>query len=69
MIQDVCAGDELVFYAAWNRLLAEGGLQSLMRAPIGSVLKPAHRRPVAIVPRAQLTPSWQGGTDRAGSGR
>ena len=56
VIQDVCAGDELVFYAAWNRLLAEGGLQSLMRAPIGSVLKPAHRRPVAIVPRAQLTP-------------
>ena len=56
VIQDVCAGDELVFYAAWNRLLAEGGLQSLLRAPIGSVLKPAHRRPVAIVPRAQLTP-------------
>ena len=56
VIEDVCAGDELVFYAAWNRLLAEGGLQSLLRAPIGSVLKPAHRRPVAIVPRAQLTP-------------
>jgi len=56
IIQDVCGGDDLVFYAAWNRLLAEGALQPLLRAPIGSVLKPAHRRPVAIVPRAQLTP-------------
>jgi 6-phosphofructokinase 1 len=56
MIDEACAGDDLVFYAAWNRLLAEGALQSLLRAPIGSVLKPAHRRPVAIVPRTQLTP-------------
>jgi 6-phosphofructokinase 1 len=56
VIDGACAGDDLVFYAAWNRLLAEGALQSLLRAPIGSVLKPAHRRPVAIVPRTQLTP-------------
>ena len=28
----------------------------LLHAPIGSVLKPSHRRPVAIVPRIQLTP-------------
>ncbi|MCC6139194.1 MAG: 6-phosphofructokinase [Nitrospira sp.] len=56
VIDDACAGDQLVFFAAWNRLLAEGALQPLLRAPIGSVLKPVHRRPVAIVPRAQLTP-------------
>jgi 6-phosphofructokinase 1 len=56
VIDDACAGDHLVFYAAWNRLLAEGKLQPLLRAPIGSVLKPTHRRPVAIVPRTQLTP-------------
>ncbi len=56
VIDDACAGDQLVFFAAWNRLLAEGALQPLLRAPIGSVLKPIHRRPVAIVPRAQLTP-------------
>jgi 6-phosphofructokinase 1 len=56
VIDEACAGDDLVFYAAWNRVLAEGALQSLLRAPIGSVLKPAHRRPVAIVPRTQLTP-------------
>ncbi|MBI3357380.1 MAG: hypothetical protein HY038_11540, partial [Nitrospirae bacterium] len=56
VIDEACAGDDLVFFAAWNRLLAEGKLQPLLRAPIGSVLKPTHRRPVAIVPRAQLTP-------------
>ena len=56
VLEEACGGDALVFYAAWNRLVAEGALQPLMRAPIGSVLKPAHRRPVAIVPRAQLTP-------------
>jgi 6-phosphofructokinase 1 len=51
-----CAGDDLVFFAAWNRVLAEGELYPLLHAPIGSVLKPTHRRPVAIVPRAHLTP-------------
>lgn len=56
VIHNACGGDALVFFAAWNRLLAEGALQPLLRAPIGSVLKPTHRRPVAIVPRAQLTP-------------
>ena len=56
IIDDACGGDELVFFAAWNRLLVEGALQPLLRAPIGSVLKPVHRRPVAIVPRSQLTP-------------
>ena len=55
VLEEACGGDTLVFYAAWNRLVAEGALQPLLRAPIGSVLKPAHRRPVAIVPRAQLT--------------
>lgn len=56
VIDDACAGDDLVFFAAWNKLLAEGALQPLLRAPIGSVLKPTQRRPVAIVPRRQLTP-------------
>ena len=49
--------DQLVFFAAWNALLAEGSLQPLLRATIGSVAKPTYRRPVAIVPRAQLTPT------------
>ncbi|MEK7726047.1 MAG: hypothetical protein AAB311_02630, partial [Nitrospirota bacterium] len=39
VIDDACAGDQLVFFGAWNRLLAEGALQPLLRAPIGSVLK------------------------------
>ena len=56
VIQDACEGDELVFYAAWNKLVAEGELTALYRAPIGAVLKPSYRRPVAMVPRAQLTP-------------
>ncbi|MGQ0810867.1 MAG: 6-phosphofructokinase [Nitrospiraceae bacterium] len=56
VIEGGCAGDELVFFAAWNQLLAAGELAPLFRAPIGSVQKPTHRRPVAIVPRAQLTP-------------
>ncbi len=56
VIEDGCGGDELVWYAAWNRLLAEGELSPLFRAPIGKVQKPTHRRPVAIVPRTHLTP-------------
>lgn len=49
--------DQLIFFAAWNALLAEGSLQPLLRATIGSVAKPTYRRPVAIVPRSQLTPT------------
>lgn len=49
--------DQLVFFAAWNALLAEGSLQSLLQATIGAVAKPTYRRPVAIVPRTQLTPA------------
>jgi len=56
ILEESCAGDDLVFFAAWNRVLAEGELLPLLHAPIGSVLKPTHRRPVAIVPRAHLTP-------------
>ncbi len=56
VIEDGCGGDELVWYVAWNKLLAEGELSPLFRAPIGSVQKPTHRRPVAIVPRTHLTP-------------
>ena len=56
VLDEACGGDELVFFAGWNRLLAEGELSPLFRAPIGSVQKPAHCRPVAIVPRAHLTP-------------
>ena len=56
LIKEGCRGDELVFFAAWNALLAAGELAPLFRVPIRSAQKPAHRRPVAIVPRAQLTP-------------
>ena len=56
VITGACGGDELVFYAAWNLLLARGELAPLYRAPIGAIQKPAHRRPVAIVLRAHLTP-------------
>src|SRR5574341_2364498 len=56
ILDEGCAGDDLVFFVAWNRLLTEGELLPLFHAPIGSVLKPTHRRPVAIVPRAHLTP-------------
>ncbi len=56
VIEEGCRGDEVVFFAAWNYLLARGELVPLFRVPIGSVQKPVHRRPVAIVPRAQLTP-------------
>ena len=56
LIEEGCRGDELVFFAAWNVLLAAGELAPLLRMPIRSVQKPTHRRPVAIVPRAQLTP-------------
>jgi len=57
LIQQVCGGDELVFFAAWNQLLAHGELTPLLRAPIGVTIKPARRRPVAIVPREQMTPN------------
>jgi 6-phosphofructokinase 1 len=56
LMADACGADPLVFYAAWNFLLARGELAPLYRAPIGATQKPAHRRPVAIVPRANLTP-------------
>ncbi|GKS64797.1 hypothetical protein YTPLAS72_21010 [Nitrospira sp.] len=49
--------DDLVFFAAWNVLLARGSLQPLLRTTIGAATKPTSRRPVAIVPRAQLTPT------------
>jgi 6-phosphofructokinase 1 len=55
LLDDACGGDALVFFAAWNRLLAEGALAPLLQAPIGTVRKPSRRRPVAIVPRTQLT--------------
>ncbi|HSV91279.1 MAG TPA: hypothetical protein VLH80_09280, partial [Nitrospiraceae bacterium] len=53
LIEKSCRGDELVFFSAWNALLAAGELAPLLRMPIRSVQKPTHRRPVAIVPRAQ----------------
>ncbi|BFU94604.1 MAG: hypothetical protein NTNFB02_13260 [Nitrospira sp.] len=56
LLEDHCAGDPLVFFAAWNTCLASGELQPLLHAPIRTVSKPMHRRPVAIVPRADLTP-------------
>lgn len=56
LIDEACSRDELVFFAAWNRLAAEGVLSPLLQAPIGTVQKPMRRRPVSIVPRAHLTP-------------
>ncbi|HKN86628.1 MAG TPA: hypothetical protein VJV04_07205, partial [Nitrospiraceae bacterium] len=55
LLDDDCGGDPLVFFAAWNRLVADGALGPLLQAPIGTVQKPTRRRPVAIVPRTQLT--------------
>ena len=55
LLDEACGGDALVFFAAWNRLLAEGALGPFLQAPIGTVQKPTRRRPVAIVPRTQLT--------------
>ncbi|MGD9852124.1 MAG: 6-phosphofructokinase [Nitrospirales bacterium] len=57
LIQQGCQGDELVFFAAWNQLLAQGELSALFRAPIGATKKPIRRRPVAIVPRENMTPN------------
>ncbi|HNO36218.1 MAG TPA: hypothetical protein PKK30_17985, partial [Nitrospira sp.] len=56
LLTEACGGDPVVFFAAWNLLLARGELAPLYRAPIGTTQKPTHRRPVAIVPRTQLTP-------------
>jgi 6-phosphofructokinase 1 len=55
LLDEACGGDALVFFAAWNRLVAGGALGPLLQAPIGTVQKPTRRRPVAIVPRTQLT--------------
>lgn len=55
VLDSACQGDSLVFYAAWNHLLARGELSGLLKARIGRVQKPLLRRPVAIVPRANLT--------------
>ena len=57
LIRQACGGDALVFFAAWNQLLAQGELSSLFRAPIGATKKPIRRRPVAIVPRPNMTPN------------
>ena len=57
LIQQACSGDDLVFFAAWNQLLAQGELSPLLRAPIGATIKPIRRRPVAIVPREHMTPN------------
>jgi 6-phosphofructokinase 1 len=55
LLEKACQGDDLVMFAAWNALLARGELSPLLRAPIDRVQKPTQRRPVAIVPRANLT--------------
>ncbi len=60
LLDTACGGDPLVLYAAWNRALAQGAIAPLLRAPIGRTGKPVRRRPVAIVPRAQLTPQLIG---------
>lgn len=55
LYKEVCQGDDIVFYAAWNQALSQGALSPLLKAPIGRTPKPIQRRPVAIVPRAHLT--------------
>jgi 6-phosphofructokinase 1 len=57
LLHQACGGDDIVFFAAWNQLLARGELSALFRAPIGATQKPIRRRPVAIVPRPHMTPS------------
>ncbi len=61
LLQTACGGNLLLFYTAWNRVLGEGGLAPLLHAPIGRVQKPTQRRPVAIVPRAFLSPQLMEG--------
>jgi len=61
ILDGACGGDALVFYAAWNNLLAAGELAPLLRASIGHCQKPTVRRPVAIVSRPQLTPQLAAG--------
>jgi len=56
IIDNTSGGDDLVFFAAWNHMLAQGSLTSLLACPIVSIQKPMHRRPTSIVPRDQLTP-------------
>ncbi len=55
VITSGCRGDEWIFYAAWNRLLAEERLSPLLRTPIPSIEKPIRRRPTAIISREHLT--------------
>ena len=55
IIDKTCKGDALIFFAAWNHLLAEGSLNPLLSSPIGSIQKPLRRRPTSIVPRDQMT--------------
>ena len=55
LIHQTCGGDPIVFFAAWNQLLAQGELSSLFHAPIGATKKPIRRRPVAIVSREHMT--------------
>ena len=56
VLEEACGGDELVFYAAWNRLVAEGATAASAACADRIRTEAAHRRPVAIVPRVQLTP-------------
>src|SRR3569832_1230851 len=39
VLEEACGGDALVFYAAWNRLVAEGAKQPQQHTPNESVLK------------------------------
>ena len=40
LLTEACGGDPVVFFAAWNLLLARGELAPLYRAPIGTTQKP-----------------------------
>lgn len=56
IIGEVCSGDQIVFYAAWNSLVSEGALTPILRTSIGRIQKPFHRRHPAIVSRGDLAP-------------
>ncbi len=55
ILDTVCKGDAILFYAAWNQRLSQGALTPLLQAPIASLFKPVRRRPIAIVSREHLT--------------
>ena len=69
LMADACGGDPLVFYAAWNLLLARGDLAPLYRAPIGATQKTRASPPGGHRAASQSDPAAGRGPHRLGSGR